>query len=232
MRIPTALLLASTLLFAASVQAAASDSLWARAVEIVRISRDWVPGRAEFALATVDDKGAPQETWRVTYHLSRTPTGDVALDVVSAAHNSADTTVKEQANQRKRKATPFSMGDNPFDPLVQDSVQAAPRGEKAEKAGRICAGYDFKLTKKDGSVVTGVAWLEEKTGAPVEVSSTASPLPRGVFKLTTTMHYAAGPAGEGFLRDVFVEGVAGILFFKKGFRSTISVDGYWRRGSS
>jgi hypothetical protein len=229
MRAHAILFLSSALFLAAAVPSSASDPLWARAVEIEGISRDWVPGRAEFMLATVDDKGIPQETWQVTYHLSRSPNGDVTLEVVNASHNSADTTAKEQEIQKKRKPTPFSMGDNPFDPLVQGSVQATPLGEKAVKAGRPCAGYDFRLIKKDGSVLTGVAWLEEKTGAPVEVSYTSSHLPRGVFRLATTMHYAPGPAGEGFLSDVLVEGVVGILFFKKSFRSTITVEGYWRK---
>jgi hypothetical protein len=231
MRAPAAPLLAFAVLLAAPVASRAADPLWTRAVDIARASREWVPGRAEIVLQTVDDKGAAQETWQMSYRLSRSSTGDIALEVVSASHNGADTTAREQENQRKRKATPFSMGDNPFDPLVQDSVQASPRGEKAVKSGRPCAGYNFRLTKKDGAVIMGMAWIDEKTGAPVEVSYTASALPRGVFKLTTTMRYAAGPAGEGFLSGVLIEGIAGILFFKKSFRSTISVDAWWRRGS-
>ena len=210
----------------------ALDTLWAKAVDIERISRDWVPGRAEFSLETVDDKGAAQEKWQVSYHLSRTPAGGVALDVVGASHNGTDTTAREQENQKKRKTAPFSMGDNPLDPVVQASVRAVPRPEKALKAGRSCVGYDFTMRKIDGAVITGTAWLDEGTGAPVEVSSTTSRLPRGVFSLTTTMHYAIGPAGEGFLHDVLVEGVAGILFFKKRFRSTITVDAYWKQEPS
>lgn len=220
------------LLSALSLSAAPSDPLWDKAVRISGAVKEWVPGNASFRLELVDDKGAVQESWQMWYRLSPSPTGDVAMEVIRAMHNNDDTTRKEQQAQRKRKATPFTMGDNPFDPQVQDAVAVTPRGEKDTAAGRECALFDFVLKKKEGSFVRGTAWLDVQSGAPVQVSYTATPLPRGVFKLTTTIRYAPGLAGEGFLKDVHVEGVGGILFIRKSFRSDISVDGYWRRGTS
>ena len=220
------------LLFPRALAAApADDALWSVAVKAAAIAADWVPGEAAFVLQLVDDTGSPQETWQMSYRLSASATGDIAMDVVRAAHNGTDTTQKEQENQKKRKSTPFSMGDNPFDPLVQDSLEAQRLPDRALKDGVACVAFDFRLKKKDATVITGTAWLDERTGNPIEVVSTGKPLPRGIFQMTTTLRFGQGPTGQGFLKEVLVEGVGGILFIKKGFRSTIGLGAYWRRGS-
>jgi hypothetical protein len=97
---------------------------------------------------------------------------------------------------------------------------------------RRCALYDFLLRRKDASVLTGTAWLDAESGSPVELRYTVSPLPRGLFHMKTTLRFARGPAGDGFLSEVFVEGVGGVLFIKKSFRTVIAMDGYWRRESA
>jgi hypothetical protein len=206
------------------------DPLWGKAVELARAGKDWVPQTASFLLELVDDGGVPRESWQSWYRISVSPSGDMILEVTRAVHNGADTTEKERESQKKRKATPFSMGDNPFDPLLQETVDAAPRGETATVAGRRCARYDFSMKKKDGAVLTGTSWLDERTGAPVEVSYTGSRLPRGVLELATTLRYAPGPGGEAFLKEARVEGVAGILFLRRSFRTSITIEGYARRG--
>jgi hypothetical protein len=75
----------------------------------------------------------------------------------------------------------------------------------------------------------GTAALDRASGAPVEVSYTVSPLPPGIEKMTTVLRYAPGPAGQGFLSEVSMEGAGGILFIRKVFRSTVSMSGYWLR---
>ena len=91
---------------------------------------------------------------------------------------------------------------------------------------------DFTLVKKDHATLSGRAWLDAASGAPVQVRSTSSPLPRGVFEMTTTLRFGQGPGKEGFLREALVEGVGGILFISKSLRSVITVGDWWRRGSS
>jgi hypothetical protein len=223
--------IATLLLLVAALPGCAADQLWGKAVGFAAASADWVPGNATFELSLVDDKGATQESWQFWYKLSTSATGGVSMEVFKARHNSEDTTSKEQEAQKKRKPQAFSMGDNPFDPAVQGAVTAAPRGRGEAVAGRDCAVYDFTLKKKDGGVLTGTAWLDAGNGAPVQVRSTASPLPRGVFEMTTTLRYAPGPGGEGFLKEALVDGVGGVLFIRRSFRTAITVDGYWRRGS-
>jgi hypothetical protein len=208
-----------------------ADPLWQKAVEISAAVKNWVPGEASLVLELVDDKGAVQESWRSWYHITLSATGSVTMAVTRAEHNGADTTQKELESQKKRSAMPFSMGDNPFDPLVQGAVAEHGRPDAVMVESRQCAVFDFTLKKKDGAVLSGTAWLDAESGAPVQVSYGISPLPRGVFRMTTRLRYAQGPGGEGYLKEAFVEGVAGVLFIKKSFRSAISVDGYWKRQS-
>ena len=216
----------------ASQASSAPDPLWNKAVEIFRANREWLPGSASFLLEIVDDKGAPTETWRLWYRIAPAPAGGVAAEVTRATHNGADSTKKEQENQKKRKAMPFTMQDNPFDPAVQASVEPRARGETELMGDRRCALYDFLLRRKDASVLTGTAWLDAESGSPVELRYTVSPLPRGLLHMKTTLRFARGPTGDGFLSEVFVEGVGGILFIKKSFRTVIAMDGYWRRESA
>jgi hypothetical protein len=222
----TALALAAALLLPATGW---PDALWDRAVAIAGATVDWVPGSASFLVEIVDPKGAAQESWRSQYRLAGRPDGTVALEVISASHNSEDTTAKEQENQRRRKQDPLPRWDNPFDPRVQASVMTTTLGGTEQVSGRRCVVYEFTLSKEGGAKIGGTAWIDAASGAPVQVRSSQSPLPRGVFALTTTLRFGSGPAGEGFLREASVEGVGGLLFIRRAFRSTVSVGDYWRR---
>jgi hypothetical protein len=225
----SAILLFLTIFVTAAFGASPSDALWNAAVKTAAQTAGLVPGDAAFVLQLVDDKGAPQETWQIWYRLSASSAGDIVMDVVRAAHNGSDTTQKEKEIQKKRKAPPFSMGDSPFDPLVQDDVEARRLPATQIKAGVTCVAFDFHLKKKDKSVMTGTAWLDERSGAPVEVSYTTQPLPFGLFSMTTTLRYSSAPTGAGLLSEVLLEGVGGLLFIKRSFRSTITLAHYWRR---
>jgi hypothetical protein len=212
---------------AASFAGALVDPLWSKAVEITRASVDWVPGSASFVLQLVDEKGAAQDSWQSWYTLAPGTDGTVTVEVVKATHNGDDTTAREQENQRKSKQDPPTHWDNPFDPKVQSAVTMKPTGKSEPLAGRPCASYEFAFRKSDKSTLSGTAWIDAVTGAPVQVRYTASPLPPGLSSLTTTLRFAKGPAGEGFLQEALVEGAGGILFIKRSFRSVVSIGAYW-----
>ncbi len=199
--------------------AATADPLWAKAVEIGRRNRLWVPGEARFLLELVDENGTLKDSWESWYRMSPGADGKPVLEVVRELRNGVETTPKE----RKR---PFSTGDDPFDPGVQEAVQARPRDETRLVDGAPCSLYDFTLKKKDGTSLVGTAWLAQGTGVPVEVSYTYSPLPKGVFEMTATLRYGVGAQGEGALREVRIEGSGGVLFIRRSFRSTIALDAY------
>jgi hypothetical protein len=217
------------LLFTPALAVAASDALWAKAVAAAGARADWVPGNVTFLLQLVDDKGAAQESWTSRYRLSPGPDGAPAMEVVSSSHNGTDTTAKDKANQQNNRRMPPIRWDEPFDPAVQGVLVLTPRGQKETVDGRSCAVYSFSFAKEDKSTISGTAWVDAATGAPVQVQSIQAPLPRGIFSLSSTLHYARGPTGEGYLREVSLEGVGGILFIKKSFRSVVAVADWWKK---
>jgi hypothetical protein len=208
------------LLFAVPLLAAApSDPLWQKAVEIGRRNRDWLPGEARFVLELIDENGTPKDSWESWYRLSPGADGKPVLEVVRELRNGVEVTPKESRR-------PFSTGDDPFDPGAQESVQALPRGQSRLIDGALCSLYEFTLKKKDGSSLVGTAWLNQATGVPVEASYTYVPLPKMVFEMNATLRYGQGAQGEGALREVHIEGSGGVLFIRRNFRSTITLDAY------
>lgn len=199
--------------------AAPADPLWQKAVEIGRRNKDWMPGEARFVLELVDENGTAKDSWESWYRLSAGADGKPVLEVVRELRNGVEATPK----QRSR---PFSSGDDPFDPGLQGSVEAHPRGENRLVDGALCSLYEFTLKKKDGTSIVGTAWLNQATGVPVEASYSYVPLPKMVFEMNATLRYGTGAQGEGALREVRIEGSGGVLFIRRAFRSTITLDAY------
>jgi hypothetical protein len=213
--------------------------LWQKAVELTRRNKPWIPGTSHVSLDVLDDKGKSTDTYETFYKIAPNARGIPVSEVEKAAHNGSDITAAQREAQEKlnreadKKGTlAFSMGDNIFDPDVQASVQAVPLEETALVGNTACAVFRFTMKKKDGSELSGTAALEKESGAPMEVTYTIKPLPRGVWTMTTVLHYADGPEGRGYLRDVSIEGTGGWLFIKKGFRTLITLDAYWKNGGS
>jgi hypothetical protein len=215
--------------------AASPNQLWDKAVETARRNAAWVPGTTLMRFDIVDDKGASTDATEVLFRISPDAAGNPVTTVERSSHNGKDTTAEQREAQEKRNreakngASAFTMGDNPFDPDLQDSVTAVPAAENVSIGGTACTVFRFTLKKKDGSQLEGTAALETATGAPREVKYTIKPLPAGVWSLSTVLRYGDGPVGGGFLKEAAVEGVGGILFIKKSFTSLITLDAYWKK---
>jgi hypothetical protein len=213
---------------------AAADPLWQKAVEIAGRSLERLPTRALFRLELPGDKGFALGTYLTWYRISRDPEGSIVMDTVRAMNNGVEVAPRERdgqeklyaAGQRKKGAPPFDLGNNPFDPAVQESVSASPDGRARRVAGRECAGYRYSIRRPDGTLQEGTAWIEQGTGVPVEAAFTVKPLPQFVFQMTTTMSYGAVSADDGCLRESTVDGEAGLLFFRQHFRTTVTLSGY------
>jgi len=223
------------LLFAPSRAIAQADPLWARAVEAAGRAKMWVPGSTAFRLELMDDKGQPTgETQEMWYRLSAGPDGDVVTEVVRSLKNGKDNTAEEREKQegqergrrKDRPAQPFSMGDNPLDPEAQDRVEAKPEPGSRTILGRTCVSYGYVMKTKTGRIL-GNVWLARDSGLPLEMTMTLDPLPAFVQKMDTRMRYEAEPPGEGRVAEVLVEGSGGVLFLKRNFRMSFSLDGWW-----
>jgi hypothetical protein len=111
-----------------------------------------------------------------------------------------------------------------FEAQAQDRVSARPLGQRKVVRGRHCVSYEF-MTERDQKAyrekLTGVAWLEEQTGIPVELQYTASPLPKHVKGAHTTVRYENAPDGSFYPADLITEGNGGFLFIKVNLRMTL-----------
>jgi hypothetical protein len=212
------------------------DPIWRKAVETAQRTKPWIPGGAVFSIEVTDGGGKLTDSYVSRYRIAPDAQGKPLMHVESALRNGKDVTETERESQEKRNldaagkpgASPLSMGDNPFDPAIQDSIDARPTGETRTIGGRVCVVYGFSMKRKTGEMLTGTAVLDRETGAPVEADYTQKPLPFGVQSMNMTLKYGNGPLGGGFLTEVGIEGSGGILFIKRGFHSVISLDGYWK----
>lgn len=217
-----------------------ADPLWQKAVEVARRNKPWVPGLAIMHIETQDDKGNPKERYDSELRLVPGADGTPELRVEKAVRDGMDVTDKERDAQEKRsseaktkgKPQALNFGDDPFDPDLQAAVDVTALGQSRTIGGKRCSVFGFTMKKKDGSTLEGTAALDPENGTPVEVTYTAKPLPVGVQSMTTIMRYGNGPSGDGFLREVSVDGAGAFLFIKRTFRTLFSLDGYWKRGES
>jgi hypothetical protein len=72
-----------------------------------------------------------------------------------------------------------------------------------------------------------MAWIDEASGAPLKFEFAPDPLPSKVKRLWTVFTYGPGPNGEWLLKEIASDGMGGILFIKKRFRSRIELDEYF-----
>jgi len=224
-----ALMLAATL----GAGAQTSDALWQKAVEIARVAKPWVPGVAVMLVDVKDDKGKLTDTAESTFRLKPDADGKPVVTVERFIQNGTDQTAKQQQAQEKRakdskgQSLSFSLGDNPFDPDLQGEIRVVRLDQPRQIGEKLCASYTYELKTKSATV-EGSAALDPQTGAPVEVSYSPKPLPFGVQSLTTVLRFADGPDGEGYVKEVVVDGSGGFLFMKRVFHSTVTLDEYWK----
>lgn len=214
--------------------AAPADPLWSRAVEASARAARWSPGEMRLAIEMADDAGKVLETWDNRYRLSVDENGTLRTEVVSAFHNGKDETEKEREAQAKRERTAGPDGtaawsrylDDPFDPDVQEAVEATRLAGTRDIAGASCVAFAFTLAKPKNVRIEGTVWLDGATGQPVELASRPAPLPRAVTELSTFVRYDGGLVSE-----VRIEGSGNFLFIKRRLVSVITLAGWFRIGS-
>ena len=236
----TAALLA-TLLFILPVWAqevGLQDSLWQKAVTLSGGNEDWVPGLLVVRMEMLDGRGSAQSTEETWLKMSLGPDGKIKVDLIKQVKDGKvkdgpETKVETRSGEGKKKGerakTSVSIGsDNPFSPQVQGNVSAKRTAQPKTILGKPCAGYEFKLSTKEGKTLSGTAWLEEPTGIPLEIQYTVRPLPAHVQRLSTLVRYETIPEGAWRPREMVMEGSGGFLFIKKAYRGVIRFSDYWK----
>ena len=83
------------------------------------------------------------------------------------------------------KSVSIGIDDNPFNPDLQQGIEARNLGEVRTIEGKACMTYSFTLKRKDGTTLEGTPALDLASGAPVEVSYVMKPLPFGTKSMNT-----------------------------------------------
>jgi hypothetical protein len=221
-----------------SASASPTDPLWLKAVEITSRNKAWVAGTVAINADVFNDKGTPTDRSETVMRTFAGPDGKLETELIKSVKNGKDETEKDRkafadrSKNRNGKGRSVSIGtdDNPFNPDVQDAVEAKNLGEARTIDGKECNMYGFTLKRKEGGNFEGTAALEVTSGAPVEVISTITPLPFGMKSMKTVMKFGVGPEGDGFLRELLVSGAGTFLFITRSMSSRIVLEDYWKMG--
>jgi len=215
------------------------DSLWQKAVNLSGANEDWVPGLLVVRMEMLDGRGSAQSTEETWLKLSLGPDGKIKRDQIKQVKDGKvkdgpETKVEARSGDGKKKgekkgtSISVSSSDNPFSPKVQGNVSAKRTAQLKTILGKPCAGYEFKLSTKEGETLSGTAWLEEPTGIPLEIQYTVRPLPAHIQRLSTLVCYETTPEGAWHPQEMVLEGSGGFLFIKKAYRGVIRFSDYWK----
>jgi hypothetical protein len=154
--------------------------------------------------------------------------GAEVRELLRLAKNGKDVTAEERGKRAKKEKRGSSS--------LQLSV-ASPFG--AEEAGK----YRFTIRPPEAShpslvqihfepvgepspaVNVGEALVDPAAGSPIRIRCHPSVNPRHVSRMEIEMRYEAETPYGPALSAVSIEGVGGILFIKKGFRTTVTFSG-------
>lgn len=211
--------------------------LWKKAQAFFLKNRNRIPGIVvQKSSLRVGDRRTRREgeVWIRTF--SGSPKG-YRWEILKILQNGRDRTEALRKSEEKREGSRlFPFQDSPFNPEAKVFVQETGRSETLE--GKSCRLFRFiqeGRALKDGKArpfrSLGMAWLDEKNGAPLKTESSLSPLPKKVRSMKSTTFYETAPRGVWHPRRMVVEGSGGFLFFKKSFRLDLSFSNYWRISS-
>jgi hypothetical protein len=217
---------------------APTDSLWGKAVALWSLNDDLVPGLMKMHMQEVDkhgkikDEDKYHEVWSA---LKLGEDGDVEYEMIKTIDDGEDVTEKEKAKREKDRD---DEGENsrshemesyvPFESENQDKISVKGVGPGEVINGSRTALYEFTEPTEDDVVISGRAWLEAESGAPVKIEYTPDPLPKRVKRMVTTMEFDHIAPDSLVVSKMLVDVTGGILFIKKHFHMSMTFDAYWR----
>jgi len=215
----------------------ANDQLWQRAVAISAFNRDLVPGNWIQREELFNVKGESHLTSRT--HVAFKQVGStVEISLVEAFANGADITIPfretfgEKHDQFKQRAQ-----FNPFQPSHQASVSAKRDGRTRRDGEEVLIAYDYSQKTDDGRW-RGTAWIDDRTGMPVELTARLTGLPKmdgkdKIYETILNVHFTDGPDGAWYPTKIVLYTRATLSEFPYsqfyGTRETsITLDDYWK----
>lgn len=220
--------------------------LWQKAVETYRANRHWYPERAVITSEVLNGQMKFRSFTEIFLTLRPNDRGWLSVQMDRYLRNGVDETDRMRSRIRIRSPLStmapseengysISIAESPFDPDDQRNVSVTPCDEKRVLAGRVCRRFDFLYRHEglegdedDATVWRGAAWLDEKSGRPVELAFSVTPLPGRLRRAEIVYRYETEWPDRWVVKDAVIRGSGGFLFIKRHFTVTTIFSQYAR----
>ncbi|GAK53604.1 hypothetical protein U14_04870 [Candidatus Moduliflexus flocculans] len=223
------------LLFGQAVSATtAPDNLWQKAVAIAGNNVRWIPGVIMMTSEEFDKHDRVQKTEEAVTRLSLGENGMILSETTAMKDGKKVASQKKTSVQEETGKDSGNIGvsvrlgqEDFFMPERQATVSATPTGQRKTIDDVICVEYVFTQQKSPKEKLSGSAWLDETSGAPVEVAFTTIPLPKHVKQMASVIHYHSSPDAWYPIR-MQMEASGGFLLIQKHVRIRLEMNDYWQ----
>ena len=152
-----------------------ASRLWENATAYMA-KNHWVPGKVIEHERTFNLKGKLVEENRFVLGFSPGKHSSIKMQLLSAEENGKDVSKRVRSTIDGNITLEELVGDSLFAPDKGQQVTSRLNGQQRRINGRNCAGFTF-THRTFNETLEGTAWLDQKTGLPVEVHSTVTSVP-------------------------------------------------------
>jgi hypothetical protein len=207
--------------------------LWEKAAYYMT-HHHWVPGNVVEHEKTFNLKGKLEEETRVVLGLAPDDGSTIRLNLLSAEENGKDVSRQARSAIEGHVTLRELIGDTPFTPTKGQTVTAHYNGQHRQLNGRECSGFTF-LFNTGEATVEGTAWLDQKTGLPLEIHSriVTVPFTQDDVKITSfseSEYYTITDQGDCLLDRSLTEMhiVVPKLWFKGRVKTVCFCKDHWK----
>lgn len=147
----------------------------------------WLPGKVIEHEQTFGQNGQLEEETRVVLGLEADKEEYIRYRLLSAQENGRDVTAKARSVMSGVISRHELVGVSLFMPADPQQVTSSENGRRREINGHHCKGFSFRC-RKASATVEGTAWLDEKTGLPLEIQSRTVSVPFMEEDIKVTSH--------------------------------------------
>ncbi len=202
---------------------ATDDPLWQKAYGFFHKSEKMYPSEIISTVKTMD-KNKEVDDEILTEMQGFIKDGEYCKKIVRVIENGKDVTekeIKEEQVGKKKKSVEYgtSKDDSIFNPLNEPYVTICKIVGQKDKIGtHQCVAYKFTLKKKskEGKKIndSGFVWLDEETGAPIQLQQEMHGMPIMAKDFKMTVNYDT-KTGNWLMQNVKVEGRVSLLIKTK-----------------
>lgn len=160
-----------------------ADALWDRAIGVATANRDLVPGRWTERREVFNVKNEVELTTTTVVTFSMESTGSIDVRLEQALSDNLDITDEKRPlfDDEKDRFHLRNPEHNPFHPAYQGKVRAQRDGRTRAMGATILIAYAYRQETNAGAW-EGVAWIDEVSGRPAELSARMLGLPITIDK--------------------------------------------------